>query len=123
MWARVKGKAENALLRLPLRGVYNMRPGLMKPVPGQKNVKRSYRILLLLYPLMSLFFPGLTLNQVGRAMIRCVREGRGQTSARARGHRGAVRLRRGQRITLDPFSDSSVVAMRAYCPPHGVNCP
>ena len=75
MWARVKGKAENALMRLPLRGVYNMRPSLMKPVPGQKNVKSSYRILLVLYPLMNLFFPGLTLNQVGRAMIRCVREG------------------------------------------------
>jgi len=75
MWARVKGKAENALMRLPLRGVYNMRPSLMKPVPGQKNVKRSYRIALVLYPVMNLFFPGLTLTQVARAMIRCVREG------------------------------------------------
>ena len=75
MWARVKGKAENALMRLPLRGVYNMRPSLMKPVAGQKNVKTGYRILLVLYPLMNLFLPGLTLNQVGRAMIRCVREG------------------------------------------------
>jgi len=75
MWARVKGKAENALMRLPLRGVYNMRPSLMKPVACQKNVKTGYRILLVLYPLMNLFLPGLTLNQVGRAMIRCVREG------------------------------------------------
>ncbi|HYQ44150.1 MAG TPA: NAD-dependent epimerase/dehydratase family protein [Polyangiaceae bacterium] len=75
MWARVKGKAENALMRLPLRAVYNMRPSLMKPVPGQKNIKTSYRFMLLFYPLMNLFFPGLTLNQVGRAMIRCVREG------------------------------------------------
>ena len=75
MWARVKGKAENALMRLPFRGVYNMRPGLMKPVAGQKNLKRSYRILLVFYPVMNLFFPGLTLNQVARAMIRCVREG------------------------------------------------
>lgn len=75
MWARVKGKAENALMRLPLRDVYNMRPSLMKPVPGQKNLKRSYRILLVFYPLLNLFFPGLTLNQVGRAMIRCARDG------------------------------------------------
>jgi uncharacterized protein YbjT (DUF2867 family) len=75
MWARVKGKAENALLRLPLRAVYNMRPSLMKPVPGQKNLKTSYRMLLVLYPLLNLFFPGLTLNQLGRAMIRCVRQG------------------------------------------------
>ena len=75
MWARVKGKAENALMRLPLRAVYNMRPMLMKPVPGQKNLKTSYRILLVLYPLMNLFLPGLTLSEVGRAMIRCVRDG------------------------------------------------
>jgi len=75
MWARVKGKAENALMRLPLRAVYNMRPMLMKPMPGQKNLKTSYRILLVLYPLMNLFLPGLTLSEVGRAMIRCVRDG------------------------------------------------
>jgi len=75
MWARVKGKAENALSRLPLRGVYHMRPSLMKPVSGQKNVKTAFRVMLVLYPVMNLFFPGLTLNQVGRAMIRCVREG------------------------------------------------
>ncbi|HYQ02860.1 MAG TPA: NAD-dependent epimerase/dehydratase family protein [Polyangiaceae bacterium] len=75
MWARVKGKAENALMRLPLRGVYNMRPSLMKPVSGQINLKRAYRFMLVFYPIMKLFFPGLTLNQVGRAMIRCVREG------------------------------------------------
>jgi len=75
MWARVKGKAENALMRLPLHAVYNMRPSLMKPVPGQKNVKTSYRVMLVAYPLLNLFFPGLTLSQVGRAMIRCVREG------------------------------------------------
>jgi len=47
----------------------------MKPVPGQKNVKTSYRVVLVLYPLMNLFLPGLSLSQVGRAMIRCVREG------------------------------------------------
>jgi len=75
MWARVKGKAENALMRLPLRGVYNMRPSLMKPVAGQKNLKTSYRILLVLYPILNLFFPGLSLSQVARAMLRCAREG------------------------------------------------
>jgi uncharacterized protein YbjT (DUF2867 family) len=72
MWARVKGKAENALMRLGLQAVYNFRPGLMKPVRGQKNLKRSYRLALPLLPVMGLFFPTLTLNDVGRAMIRCV---------------------------------------------------
>ncbi len=75
MWARVKGKAENALMRLGFRAVYNFRPGLMKPVPGQKNLKRAYRMMLPLLPVMKLFFPALTLNEVGRAMIRCVTSG------------------------------------------------
>jgi len=75
MWARVKGKAENALMRLGFRAVYNFRPGLMKPVPGQKNLKRSYRMMLPLVPVMGLFFKALTLNEVGKAMIRCVLSG------------------------------------------------
>jgi uncharacterized protein YbjT (DUF2867 family) len=72
MWARVKGKAENALTRLGIHAVYNFRPGLMKPVPGQKNLKRSYRVMLPLLPVMGLFLKSLTLNEVGEAMIRCV---------------------------------------------------
>ena len=38
MWARVKGKVENALMKLPFKGVYNFRPALMKPTAGQKNL-------------------------------------------------------------------------------------
>src|ERR1043165_6555119 len=75
MWARVKGRAENALIRLPFKGVYNFRPGLMTPKPGQKHVKPLFRAALVLAPVMKLFFPALTLEQVGRAMIRCVRSG------------------------------------------------
>ena len=75
MWARVKGKAENALSRLPFRAVYHFRPGLMKPAIGQKNLKRLYRVLLVFYPLLRLLFTALTLHEVGRAMIRCVQSG------------------------------------------------
>ena len=75
MWARVKGRAENALMKLPFKGVYNFRPGLMTPKPGQRHVKALYRAGLVLAPVMKLFFPALTLEQVGRAMIRCVTSG------------------------------------------------
>jgi uncharacterized protein YbjT (DUF2867 family) len=75
MWARVKGRAENALMRLPFKGVYNFRPGLMTPKPGQKHLKTAYRIALVFAPLLKLFFRALTLSQVGRAMIRCVQGG------------------------------------------------
>jgi len=84
MWARVKGKAENALARLPFKAVYNFRPSLMKPAPGQKNIKRTYKVLLVLYPLLNLFFPGIPLRQVGVAMINCVRFGAGKSVLEAK---------------------------------------
>ena len=40
MWARVKGKAENALLRMPFKGVYNFRPSLMKPTRAEERDRR-----------------------------------------------------------------------------------
>jgi uncharacterized protein YbjT (DUF2867 family) len=79
MWARVKGKAENALARLPFKAVYNFRPGLMKPAPGQRHIKPTYKVLLVFYPLLTLFFPAIPLRQVGLAMINCVRFGASKT--------------------------------------------
>ena len=75
MWARVKGRAENALMRLPFKGVYNFRPGLMTPRRGQKHLKTFYRVMLVFAPLLKLFFRSLTLSQVGRAMLHCARSG------------------------------------------------
>jgi uncharacterized protein YbjT (DUF2867 family) len=75
MWARVKGKAENALMRLPFKGVYHFRPSLMKPTPGQKYVKGGYYLIKVLYPLLNLFFPGMPLRDVARAMLNAVRYG------------------------------------------------
>ncbi len=75
MWARVKGRTENALMRLPFRGVYNFRPGLMTPKRGQKHLKTSYRVALVFAPVLKVFFRSLTLSQVGQAMIQCVKSG------------------------------------------------
>ena len=77
MWARVKGKAENALMKLPFKKVYNFRPGLMKPSEGQKNVKGYYKIISRLYPVLSAIFPNnsSTLHEVGMAMINSVLKG------------------------------------------------
>ncbi len=84
MWARVKGKAENALARLPFKAVYNFRPSLMKPTPGQKHIKAAYKPILVLYPLFKLFFPGIKLSDVGRAMIQSVRVGAPKTVLEAK---------------------------------------
>ncbi|HTV22021.1 MAG TPA: NAD-dependent epimerase/dehydratase family protein [Polyangiaceae bacterium] len=75
MWARIKGKAENALMRLPFKGVYNFRPSLMKPTPGQRFVKGGYTLVRVIYPVLNLVFPGMELSDVARAMINAVRFG------------------------------------------------
>lgn len=75
MWARVKGRAENALMRLPFKAVYNFRPAFMKPTAGQKNVIGGYWLVRILYPILTLVFPGMQLRDVARAMINAVRFG------------------------------------------------
>ncbi|UAY52818.1 NAD-dependent epimerase/dehydratase family protein [Ferruginibacter albus] len=74
MWARVKGKTENDLMKLSFKGEYNFRPGFMKPFPGQKNVKSIFKFFGLFFPKL---FPkqSLTLQQVGKAMINVVERG------------------------------------------------
>jgi len=77
MWARVKGKTENALMRLPFEKVYNFRPGLMKPTSGQQNIKWYFKALGGLYPLLHLVLPNQvsTMRDVGLAMINSVLKG------------------------------------------------
>lgn len=77
MWARVKGRTENALTKLPFAGVYNFRPGFMKPTEGQKSMKALYKIIAPLYPLLKLFMAKqlLTLRDVATAMINAVLKG------------------------------------------------
>lgn len=74
MWARVKGKTENDLIKLFGKNAYNFRPGIMKPTKGQKSIKPLYKILV---PILLPFFPGktLTLEQVGKAMINAAKAG------------------------------------------------
>lgn len=74
MWARIKGKTENDLMKLGFRGQYNFRPGLMTPTKGQKSMKALYKVLaFILKPFMRR--STLTLKQVGRAMINTVIKG------------------------------------------------
>ncbi|UBM59885.1 epimerase [Marinilongibacter aquaticus] len=71
MWARVKGKTENDLLKLPFKAVYNFRPGFMKPIRGQKNVPGFAKIFGALHPIWLLLLPdwACTLDEVAKAML------------------------------------------------------
>jgi uncharacterized protein YbjT (DUF2867 family) len=76
-WARVKGRTENHLAKLPFKAVYLFRPGGMKPTKGQKNVKLIFKILAWPYPLWKFFFPGgvCKLQELGLAMIHVALSG------------------------------------------------
>ena len=79
MWARVKGKTENALLRMPFAAAYMFRPGFIAPVHGEISRTKLYRVSYMLakplLPLIRRLFANqiLTTEQIGRAMLTLVR--------------------------------------------------
>ena len=81
MWARVKGKTENALLRMPFKAAYMFRPGVVQPLHGVQSKTAAYRMLYSiakpLLPLLRRLMPGLiiTTEQMGRAMLIVAKHG------------------------------------------------
>lgn len=81
MWARVKGRTENALLRLPFRAAFMFRPGMIQPVEGVRSktpwLHAIYTVLGPLMPVLQRAFSNhiVTTAEVGRAMLRVAREG------------------------------------------------
>ncbi|MGB6943380.1 MAG: NAD(P)H-binding protein [Bryobacteraceae bacterium] len=81
MWARVKGKTENHLLRLPFHAAYIFRPGMIVPLHGIQSKTSLYRAF---YTLLGPLLPALrgrfpkyvtTTEQIGRAMLKVARHG------------------------------------------------
>ncbi len=81
MWARVKGKTENALMKLPFKATFMFRPAYIQPMKGVKSKTRFYQIVYdvfgFLYPVSKVLFPkSVTTTEVlGLAMIKAVSEG------------------------------------------------
>lgn len=85
MWARVRGRTENALTRLPFARVHAIRPGVIQPMHGARSRTRTYRLL---YPLMAPFLPPLrawkpysvaTTESIGKALLVLARSGAPKT--------------------------------------------
>lgn len=74
MWARVKGKTENDLMKLGFKGQYNFRPALMIPTPGQKSIGTTQKILFHIFKYL-MAKTSIPLKDVGRAMIHAVQRG------------------------------------------------
>jgi uncharacterized protein YbjT (DUF2867 family) len=81
MWARVKGKTENDLLKLPFKAAYMFRPAGIQPLHGIRSktawVQAGYVVAAPLLSLLNRIAPKYvtTTEQVGRAMIRVARDG------------------------------------------------
>jgi uncharacterized protein YbjT (DUF2867 family) len=81
MWARVKGKTENNLLKMPFRAAYMFRPGYIQPLHGIRTKTKWYGALYAvmgpLYPVWKRLLPNYvtTTECVGRAMIKVARQG------------------------------------------------
>lgn len=76
MWARVKGKTENDLMKV-IKKTYNFRPGVMVPIKGMKNTLGFYNYLGWMIPIIRMISPKLVcdLEDVGKAMINAATKG------------------------------------------------
>jgi uncharacterized protein YbjT (DUF2867 family) len=81
MWARVKGKTENDLLKLPFKAAYMFRPAGIQPLHGVRSrtawVQAIYVVASPLLTWLDRVAPKYmtTTEQVGRAMIKVARDG------------------------------------------------
>jgi len=75
MWARVKGKTENALLAMPFKKTYMFRPGYIQPLKGIKSRTAWYNMIYFIFkPFYFILkpFKGMVTNteSMGKAMIQ-----------------------------------------------------
>ena len=81
MWARIKGKAENAILALPFKASYVVRPAFIQPLHGIRSRTKIYNAMYAVFaplgPVLKSVAPGYytTTEQLGRVMIRIARSG------------------------------------------------
>lgn len=77
MWARIKGKTENDLMKLPFKQAFGFRIGFLIPNPQQKRVLKYYKYVLWLIPVMKVIFPNIitSMKQVAEAMIYVSKNG------------------------------------------------
>ncbi|MBL4624269.1 MAG: epimerase [Flavobacteriales bacterium] len=79
MWARVKGKTENAILTMGFKQAYMFRPGIILPEKGVKSAtgwyNAAYVVLRPLFPLLKQMKSITTSVKIGDAMINSVISG------------------------------------------------
>ncbi len=77
MWARVKGKTENDLMKLPFKQAFGFRIGFLIPAQGQRYVLKYYNYIRWLIPVIKIVLPNIitSMKQVADAMIYVTKHG------------------------------------------------
>jgi len=77
MWARIKGKTENDLMKLPFKQAFGYRIGFLIPNSGQKRVLKYYKNVSWLFPFLKVALPNIitTMKQVALSMIYASQNG------------------------------------------------
>jgi hypothetical protein len=90
MWARVRGEAENAILRLPFKTAAVVRPAGIIPLHGITSRTVLYRVAYALtrplWPLLYRRFPQYvtTTERLGRGLLQIAKQGAPQSILEAR---------------------------------------
>jgi uncharacterized protein YbjT (DUF2867 family) len=85
MWARIRGRTENALARLPFKHVHAIRPGIIQPRHGARSRTRAYRMIYPVFaPVLPIFralmpYSVATTETIGRALLELARHGYAKT--------------------------------------------
>lgn len=70
-WARIKGKTENDLMKLPFKQAFGYRIGFTTPTEGQQRLPKQYNYIRWLFPLIKIILPNIieSMHQVALSMI------------------------------------------------------
>ncbi len=77
IFARVKGQTENALIKMPFKKLYIIRPGGIKPIHKNPNTAFTNKLMIPFFPLMKLLTPDMVISsvQLAKAMLYMVKNG------------------------------------------------
>ncbi len=77
IFARVKGKTENALRQLSFKQLYLARPGGIRPIQKKKNLALYEKLLIPTYLFFEILLPFMVINSVdlAKAMLKIAKQG------------------------------------------------
>jgi uncharacterized protein YbjT (DUF2867 family) len=77
IFARVKGKTENALLKMPFKKLFIVRPGGIKPIHKNPNTALSNKIMIPFFPILEWLYPAMVISsvQLAKALLHIAKHG------------------------------------------------